>query len=140
MNAAIAQHQFLAHTGEVRLEVAAPTRAELFAQAGRALAELMLGEEGSVEPVGPEQAIELTSGDAASLLVDWLNELIFLGETHKRVFTRFGMDQVDERSLRARASGHTPKVLETAVKAATLHQVRLAEVGGGFRASVVLDV
>jgi SHS2 domain-containing protein len=140
MDAAIPQHQFIAHTGEVRLEVAAPTRAELFAQAGRALAELMVGDEWSVEPEGPEQAFELTSGDAASLLVDWLNELIFLGETQKRVFTQFGVDQVDVRSLSARAWGHTPKVLKTAVKAATLHEVRVEEVAGGFRASVVLDV
>jgi hypothetical protein len=37
-------HRFEEHTGEVRLELGAPSLEELFVEAGRALAELMIGD------------------------------------------------------------------------------------------------
>jgi SHS2 domain-containing protein len=135
------EHGFTEHTGEVRLEVAASSREELFAEAGRALAELMLGEprEPALDPA-PEHAVEVRAGDRAALLVEWLNELIYLSEIHKQVFTRFRVEHVDEKRVRAVVAGVSPETLQTAVKAATLHGVSVELRDGRWRASVVLDV
>jgi protein archease len=138
--AALAGHRFQAHTGEVRLELTASSCEELFAEAGRALAELMLGEVRDPPAPAPAQVVEVRARDRPALLVEWLNELIFLSETSKQVFTRFRVERVDETMARAVVAGVAPETLKTAVKAATLHGVSVEESSGSWRASVVLDV
>ncbi len=140
VNAMPASHAFAEHTGEVRLEVRAPSCEALFAEAGRALAELMLGEPRSAPAQGVRQAVEVHARDRAALLVEWLNELIFLSEANKLVFTGVEVERVDETGLRGAVWGVAPEVLQVPVKAATWHQVKVEQAGGEWRASVVLDV
>jgi SHS2 domain-containing protein len=135
-----AAHTFEEHTGEVRLQVTARSCEELFSEAGRALAELMLGELAPTLELGPERRVEVRGHDRAALLVEWLNELIFLAETQKQVFTQLQVEHVDETQARAVVRGVSPDRLETAVKAATLHGVSVESSGGSWRAAVVLDV
>ena len=135
-----AEHRFEEHTGEVRLKVTATTCEELFAEAGRALAELMLGEIVEGPEFGPERSVEVRGRDRAATFVEWLNELIFLSETTKQVFTHFRVQRVDETHAQAFVRGITPDTLKTAVKAATLHRVVVEFSGGSWRAEVVLDV
>lgn len=134
-----ARHTFLDHTGELRLHVEAATLAALFEQAGRALAELLL-ERAAGAGLDSEVVIELQARDTPALLVAWLNELIFLSETRKRVFTELHVLAIDDTRLRARARGIYPESLRTAVKAATLHELAVRRVGQGYVADLVLDV
>ncbi len=133
-------HRYQEHTGELRLELFAPTREELFGEAGRALAEIMLGERRSASSSTLRRVIEVRARDRAALLVEWLNELISLSEITKEVFTQFRVDHVDDTEVRAIVEGVSPELLQTAVKAATLHGVAVEPAGAGWRASVVLDV
>jgi len=135
-----ARHHFAEHTGEVRLELAAPSCEQLFAEAGRALAELMLGEVTEPGASAPTRAVEVHARDRAALLVEALNELVFLSETSKQVLTQFDVTLVDETGVWAQVTGVAPEALKTAVKAATLHGVSVERSEGGWRASVVLDV
>lgn len=135
-----AAHQFEPHTGEVRLSLWAPTREALFAEAGRALAELMLGERAIPERRGPAVELEVCARDGAALLAEWLNELISRSEISKQVFTDFELDAVEATRARGRAWGVEPAALKTAPKAATLHGLSLAPLGAGWGATVVLDV
>jgi SHS2 domain-containing protein len=75
-----------------------------------------------------------------ALLVDWLNELIFLSETRKRVFWEIEVNRATETEFAARLRGFEPRAIKTAVKAATLHGARVEKHDGGYRAGVVLDV
>ena len=136
-----ASHQFLDHTGEVELTVEADTLPELFAQAGRALAELMLGHlpEGTVG--GPALSVELLAPDRTRLLVDWLNEIIFHTEIERTVFTDFVVEIPAEGTLNAELRGLSEPDVTVEVKAATLHEARVeTRPGGGFKAHVVLDI
>jgi len=135
-----AEHRFEEHTGEVRLVLSASTLEELFAEAGRALAELTLGELPASSTPGPEQRIAVRGRDRAALLVEWLNELIFRSETTKQVFTRLRVDRVGANEMQAAVAGVSPEGLRTQVKAATLHGLSLENRGGAWQASVVLDV
>jgi SHS2 domain-containing protein len=127
-----ARHSFVEHTSEVELWLEAPTLAALFVQAGKALAELMLGEATGSEAV--------TAPDRAALLAAWIDELIFRAEIRKAVFTRFDVARVDEQEIAAEIGGVAEPVLKTAVKAATFHDLRVAEENGRWVATVVLDV
>jgi len=131
-------HSFEEHTSEVLVHLSAPTLEQLLVEAGRALAELM-----SDEPAGPvegEDAIALEAPDHAALLVQWINELLFLSETRKRIFSRFEVERVGEGAVRARVQGWTPSRLRTQVKAATFHRLSVRSGPEGLRAEVILDV
>jgi SHS2 domain-containing protein len=111
-------HAFEEHTGELRLRVSAPTVAQLFVEAGRALAHL-LAEERPGELQGAERVV-LQARDRPTLLVEWLNELIFLSETRKRIYSDFTVHVAEEQALVADVRGWPATRLRTQVKAATL--------------------
>jgi SHS2 domain-containing protein len=132
-------HELVDHASEIQLRLRAGSLDELLAEAGRALAAIQLG--GTAGPAtGPWRQIEVSSPDRASLLVDWLNELVFLAETEQWVSTEFGIDLTDGRSVRARARGVEVERVPGLVKAATLHRLRLENVPGGMEGEVILDV
>jgi SHS2 domain-containing protein len=134
-----AGHAFVEHTSEVELHLHAPTLPALFVEAGAALAELMLGE-GATGAETVAEKVTVTAPDRAALLAAWIDELIFLAETRKAVFTRFAVVKVEEGELIAEIGGIAEPVINTAVKAATFHDLRVAEEDGGWVATVVLDV
>ncbi len=133
------RHVFEEHVGEVQLRIEAPTLAELFTEAGRALAELLAG---IPEPDAPRETADVTveAPDREALLAEWLNELIFRSETRHCAFTDLRVTRVSDRELQARIAGVPIGNPRTAVKAATLHGLRIEEHPGGCTATVVLDV
>ncbi len=133
-----AGHTLEEHTGELRLRIEAPTLPEIFAEAGRALADAM----GLPPGGGPvvERRIEVEASDREALLVDWINELVFLAEAEKVVFRQFRIELPSERRLVATSSGVKVDGLRNPVKAATYHALDIAERPEGFVATVVLDV
>lgn len=133
------RHLFEDHVGEVRLRIEAPTLAELFEEAARGLAELMLG---NVSPstTGGAEKIAIQAEDREALLVDWLNELIFLSETQSKIYTEIRVHRVSDTGLEAEVRGTAPEAIRTLVKAATLHGLKVEDSPLGFSATVVLDV
>lgn len=130
---------FEEHTGEVLLRLSAPTLPELFAEAGRALAELMADDDRSMVTGEPEP-IAVDGRDCGALLVAFINELVYRSETRRRVYTEFRVELANERELRATIRGFSPSHLRTPVKAATLHRLRVERDEHGYGAEVVLDV
>jgi SHS2 domain-containing protein len=132
-------HEVVDHASEVQLRLRAGSFEELLAEAGRALATIQLG--GTPGPAaGPWRQIDVSSSDHASLLADWLNELVFLAETEQWVATEFGIEPADGLSVRARVRGVEMERVPGLVKAATLHGLRLQDVRGGIEGEVILDV
>ena len=136
-------HQFRDHTGEVELALAADSLAEIYVQAAFALTELCLNARPDPPPSAPAIEIRLAARDAATLLVDWLNELVFRCDVDRMVFTdvRVEMEPVDSGcGLVARLRGLADAELAGQVKAATLHRARVERTPEGFVGNVVLDV
>lgn len=129
----------LAHTAEVKLRVRAGSFPALAAEAGRALAALELGREPPAA-TGEGREIVLRAGDLGALLVDWLNELIFLAETERWVATEFEPQPCGTLELRMRARGVTVDTAPSRVKAATHHGLDVRRADGGVEAEVVFDV
>ena len=134
-----AGHELLAHTAEVRLRVRAPDFPALAAEAGRALAALELG--GDVPAAqGTARVVELRAADLGALLVDWLNELIYLAETERWVVTEFDPQPAGALELRMRVRGAPVDVAPSRVKAATHHGLDVRATADGVEAEVVFDV
>jgi SHS2 domain-containing protein len=134
-----ASHTFEEHTGELQIRLFAPTLAELFAEAGRALMEVMDGAP-PAGPIGPGERVALSAADRDALLVDWLNELIYRVETGRRLYREFAIQQLTDEELIASIRGTPAPRLRTLVKAASFHGLRIDEADAGFTATVVLDV
>jgi SHS2 domain-containing protein len=137
--AAIASHSFEEHRGELEIRIEAPSLPALFAEAGRALAEVMQG-----TPLEPPTAwsddVVVEAGDREALLVEWLNELVFRSEVAKVLFTELDITHVSDRQLVAAIRGTRVERLRNPVKAATYHGLSIVERAGVLTATVILDV
>jgi SHS2 domain-containing protein len=133
-------HAFERHAGELRLRVSAPTLAELFAEAGRALAVLACGGRAPPSPEGAAEAVSLRSHDRAALLVDWLNELIYYAEATGKVWSEFRFTRLTDRDLDASIRGARASKMRPAVNAATPRDLNVTETPHGASATVVFDV
>jgi SHS2 domain-containing protein len=132
----VAAYRFVEHGGEVELELEAASEAGVFEAALGAFAELVAsGEEGA----GVRHEIELAGADRPLLLVDWLNELVFLAEVEGFVPERVAELELAGDRLRATVAGRRGRPRQL-VKAVTLNGLELGEAGGLWRGHVVLDV
>lgn len=141
MNQDQGTHTFAEHTGELLLRLEASSLHALFLEAGRALADVMTGGH-PPEPAVPlsHHEVSLHAADRDALLIDWLNELIFLTDKEKQVFTHFQIEHLTETILLATVAGGEVEHLVTQVKAATLHGVRIEQTVGRYTVDVLLDV
>jgi SHS2 domain-containing protein len=133
-------YELLEHTADVGVRARGATLEEVFEQATLGLAEVL----GALRP-GPGEAVavEVTAGDPGALLVDWLNEVLWLHET--RGHAAIAAVRV-ERVGGGRAAGSVtfsstdPPADGTFVKAVTYHRLRVGRDAGGWLAEVYLDV
>ena len=131
--------EYLPHLSEVALRLRGSTIAEVLEQAALALAELLVP---GPPPPGPElvHEIVLDAPDREALLIDWLNELLFLAERDRWLPSRIHLHQATETHLRATAHGYVLDSAPSLVKAATWHGLRFDVRNGGFEAEVLLDI
>lgn len=126
------------HTGELEVEIEAPTERGVFEHGFEAMRELLRSglEEG--DPVPPRE-VSIAAPDRAALLAEWLAELAFLAESEGLVPERLASLVLGEQELRAAIEGRRGRPPHL-VKAATYHRLSLERAGDGWRATVVLDV
>jgi len=111
---------------------------ELFAEAARALCELL----GSPTGDAPSewQRVTVIARDRDALLVAWLNELVARTEIDHLLYREVAITDLTEQRLDATIRGVPFRETRTAVKAATFHGLRIALGPDGASATVVLDV
>jgi SHS2 domain-containing protein len=131
-------YRWVEHTGELELELSAPTEEGVFADALAALGEL-LAEDAEATPPTDRQQVSVTAPERALLLAEWLGELVFRAETEGFVPLATPELRLAGDRLEATVEGRpgTPAHL---VKAVTYHQLRFERDGEQWRAHVVLDV
>ena len=132
-------YEIIEHTADVGIEASNDTLEGLFEQVALGLFDIL----GGWDPgPGDRTEVVLEPADLGGLLVDWLNELLYIQDTRDIVFTKLDLGKVDEDGLRA-GIGTKPRetTLEgTAVKAATFHRLKVVNDKGGWTAQVYLDV
>jgi SHS2 domain-containing protein len=134
----VIMYRWVDHTAELELQIDAASREELFADALDAFEELVGG-----DPAGEttrHEVLVLAEGpDSASLLLEWIEELVFLAETEDFVPERIVALELGENELRAEVEGRRGSPAHL-VKAVTHHGLSVEERDNGWHARVVLDV
>jgi len=129
------------HTADVGIIAYGGDINQAFANAAKALFSLIT-ELDDVEEI-LHRDIELTAPDEESLLVEWLNQLIYLFDTENIVFKRFDVTKLNNTQLEARSYGEkvdsSKHRLKTGVKAATYHMLKVDK-GDGCRVQVLFDI
>ena len=119
--------EILDHTADVAIIAYGADINQAFANAARALFSLITELDNVAEVL--HRDIELTAPDIESLLVEWLNELIYLFDTENILFKRFDITRLSHTQLKARNYGEkvdrSKHKLKTGVKAATYHMLKV---------------
>jgi SHS2 domain-containing protein len=123
------------HTAEVELVVTAGSPEEIFRDAVDAFGRYVELDSGGVPAA---HAVELSGNDRATLLVELLEELIYLADTEGFVADDSAVE-LSGNDLRVQLNGRRTSV-QPIVKAATYHELAFEESDGGWQARVVLDV
>ena len=133
--------EFIDHTADTGIRVEAPTLEDLFETAGLAFTEVVT----SVESLNcsVERRFKLEEDNLETLLVSWLQELLYLLDTEELVFARFQV-KLHDCSLEATAWGEVfdpdRHMIKTEIKAVTYHQLEVAESDQGWQAQVIFDI
>jgi SHS2 domain-containing protein len=129
-------YEWRSHTAEVELAIEAESEEQVFADALVAFAELVALDDSGTPA---RHDVTLAAADRASLLVEWLQELIFLADIEGFIAERAEALELGDTSIKATLIGRRAP-FEPLVKAATYHGLHFDHEGNTWRARVVLDV
>jgi SHS2 domain-containing protein len=129
------------HTGDIGIELTAPTRGELFQRAAIALASLLV-ETSSVEQA-EQREVAIAGATDSDLMHDLLTELLCLFTVEGFIWTDASVKEADG-SLRVTLRGErfdpARHPFHGEIKAVTYHQLMVANSPDGWRARVIFDV
>lgn len=139
----MARFEILEHTADVGIRAEAVDLPGVFEQATLGLLDIV----GTWAPQRePEEQVELRveADDVGALLVDWLGEVLYLGDSRDVVVTSLALSEVTDRRAGGRL-GIAPRddaAYEggTQVKAITYHRLAVERSGRGWAATVYVDV
>jgi SHS2 domain-containing protein len=87
--------------------------------------------------------VEAEAGDRESLVVSWLNELLYIFDVERIIFRRFDVLEITNTRLKADAYGEkvdpSRHKLRGGVKAATYHTLKVAERRERYSIRVIFD-
>ncbi len=126
------------HTADWAYRVRGENLAELFIQAALGLYSLVGMQLGSGERI--TRSLQLKGVDRESLLVGWLNELLFFHESEGLGFERLEIQHLDKTSIQAKVTGAPTQQWLKDIKAVTYHNLAIRETESGLEVTLVLDV
>lgn len=136
------EYEILEHPADIGFRVTAPTIARLFEGAAGAMLSIA-GEPANTSPAG-EYPFEASGSDVESLLVNWLNELLYWMDGKRIAVSRVRVKTIDSQHAFAVALGephdrarHPTRII---VKAVTYHQLKVERTKDGWCAEVYLDI
>ncbi len=132
------RYRELEHTADRALQVWAVGLPELFAGAAKGMYSLMADLEGLVATEWRE--VRLEAWDRETLLVAWLNELLFFTEMEGLLFVEVRIESLSDTALVAQAGGIHAPATKAHIKAATFHNLEIVQDGTEWSTVITFDV
>ena len=134
--------EVLDHTADIGIVAYGADIKDLFINAAVGLFSLIAKLDDIKEDV--QQELELSAEDKEVLLIEWLNELIYILEVEHIIFSRFEIQEISGNRLRAKCFGEKIKPgqhkLKREIKAATYHMLRINKSSRGYEVKVIFDI
>jgi riboflavin kinase/FMN adenylyltransferase len=129
------------HTADRALWVWGADLPALFTGAARGMYTLMAEEVGGQGLVPTKwRQVTLEAIDRETLLVEWLNELLYLAEAEDLLFVDFQITSLTDSRLEAQVGGAPAAVTAGDIKAATFHGLELLHDDEGWSTVITFDV
>lgn len=128
----------LDHPSDVGILAFGKTKKELFENSAHGMFSLMA----ELDRVVPKEAFKISveAEDLESLLINWLNELIFYEDSKKILLKDFRIKNISETKLEAEVRGEkidpARHLIHRPIKAATYNQLQI----GNNQARIIFDV
>ncbi len=126
------------HTADWAIRITAPSAAELFRRSALGLYHVA----GMRLALRSRRAhhLHVQGVDWESVLVAWLNELLFLKEQRNEAYPEIEVVAIDHRHVDVLLRGGRVAAWTRDIKAVTFHNLRVVDGPEGWQATVVLDV
>jgi len=134
--------EVIEHTADIGFRATGRTQEELFIESALALESIAM----EIENAREERVHPLAASgqDLESLLVNWLNEVLYYLDGERVVFRRFEIGELSRKRVIARGWGesrddqrHPPRLV---VKGVTYHLLEVRRESGLWQARVILDI
>ena len=135
-------YEILEHTADIGIRVKARDLGGLFKSAGLAIFEISAERLPTKDKEQHKIIINQKAESVEELFINWLNEILSLSAVEGLIFTDFKIAQIDEHYVEAIALGSDIKnyKLNTEIKAATYHTLKVEKTAAGWQAEVIFDV
>lgn len=132
----------LDHTADLGLRATAASLASLLERVAIGMRVLIEGEDatGAESPGTGERTVAVEAGDAPTLLVAWLRELLYLHQVEGLAFAGMVLLNISETTLQARVSLRPARGAAREIKGVTYHGLQAEENASGWHARVIFDV
>ena len=129
--------QEIEHTADLALHLWADDLPDLFATAARGMLALFVEVDDAAQV--ETRDLTLTALDVETLLIDWLNELLYFVEVQGIAFIAFEFTDLTPTALTATLRGGPVLDYTGYVKAATFHDLRVLATPAGYETEIVFD-
>lgn len=134
--------RFVEHTADMGIEARAPSRVTVVEQLSMGLSHLMFGEMAGKPECRKD--ISVKAEEDVEMLVEWLNEILYLCERDNFVPAMFQVVKFNHHELRGVMAGEsfdsTRHSIDHQVKSVTYHQACLQESDGHWYARIYVDL
>ena len=126
------------HTADVALRVRGRDLQDLLLNAAKGMSALMAVN--NAQAMSIEREVNVQGDDPESLLVNWLNEILFQTEMGGQVFHDFQIRLEPGYRLHATLRGSQPAEFHKQIKAVTFHNLRIEQHNGKYETLIVFDI
>ena len=130
------------HTADMGITAYGKDIKQLFSNAALALFSLITDVRSIKEQL--QHGVEINSENKDDLLVEWLNELIYLFDAKHLLFNHFEIESISNNKLKATCYGEkfnpARHRIKIDVKAATYHMLKIVQGSEGYSAQVIFDI
>jgi len=131
------KYGILSHTADLKIKVFGKDKKELFANA-------MIGmfkEAGymATKEIAKKE-VEVESTDLESLLIDFLNEVLYVGSVNKEIYQKIIYREFSDIKIRAELLGKKIKRFNLEIKSATYHNLEIKKTKNYWQAIILFDV
>lgn len=135
------KYDLIEHTADVGVRIKGKTTKELFKNAALAIFDI-IAEKTAETKLQKKIKVNEKAESIEELLVNWLNELLYFSATKNLIFSSFSITKLNDKCIESYALGHPTKNyrINTEIKAATYHQLKIKRNSSGWQGQVIFDV
>lgn len=134
------QYQILSHPADVKLQITASTKEELFQGALAGMASIIQSQIPRKAPIIKEN-IEIQALDLNTLLVDFLNEVLAKTDISHVVFNKLKIKKLTDNYLQAETEGQKSDYFGQEIKAVTHHGLEIKQDNNGhYQVTILFDI